>query len=160
MLVFSHIAPLPMRALPLLALLLLAVPASAQDADAAVRATITALFDGMRAKDSTAIRATLHPEARLMTAANQNGQRGVMQTPIGAFLASVAGAPVSLDEQLSEEYPVLIDDGLAVAWTPYRFYADGQFSHCGTNAFVLALGDDGWQIVQIMDTRRRDCDAE
>lgn len=147
-----------MRLLTLAALLVLSTAsASAQDADAAVRATITQLFDGMRAKDTTAIRATLHPEARLMTAAASNGQRMVVESPLDQFLATVAGAPVDLDEQLSDDYPVLIDDGLAVAWTPYRFYAGGQFSHCGTNAFTMALTDAGWQIIQIVDTRRRDC---
>ncbi len=48
----------------------------------------------------------------------------------------------------------MVDDGLAVAWTPYRFYAGDQFSHCGTNAFTLALDGQGWRIVQIVDTRR------
>jgi len=149
-----------MRLLPFAALLLAAPLAAAQapavPGEAAVRATITALFDGMRAKDTTAIRATLHPQARLMTAAvGPEGERRVVESPIGQFLTSVAGAPVDLDEQIPDVYPVHVDDGLAVAWTPYRFHAGGSFSHCGTNAFLLALGDDGWQIIQIMDTRQR-----
>ena len=149
-----------MRLLALALLTLAASPAFAQDADAdaAVRATITRLFDGMRAKDTTAIRATLHPDARLMTAANADGVRSVEASPLGAFLGAVAGAPVLLDERIPDDYPVLVDDGLAVAWTPYRFYAGERFSHCGTNAFLLALVADGWQIVQIMDTRQRACE--
>ena len=120
-----------MRFLPLALAALLALPVAAQDsAEAAVQATITQLFDGMRAKDTTAIRATMHPEARLMTTLNQNGQRSVQEAPISQFLASVAGAPVELDEQIPDAYPVHVDDGLAVAWTPYEFYAGGQFSHC------------------------------
>ncbi len=51
-----------------------------RDADAAVRATIARLFDGMRAKDTTAIRSTLHPDARLMTAAHREA-RSVESTP-------------------------------------------------------------------------------
>ena len=153
-----------MRLAPLVLAALLALPAAAQDADpdaeAAVQAVITRLFDGMRAKDTTAIRATMHPEARLMTAAHQDGQRSVQEAPIDQFVQAVAGAPVLFDERIPDDYPVLIDDGLAVAWTPYRFYAGEQFSHCGTNAFLLALVDDGWQIVQIMDTRRRACEDE
>ena len=150
--------PLPLAAL-LLAALLAAAPASAQDADpdAEVRATIARLFDGMRAKDTVAVRSTLHPQARLMTSGSMSGERGVAETPIGAFVRAVGGAPVELDERLSDDYPVLVDDGLAVAWTPYRFYAGGQFSHCGTNAFTLALADEGWKILQVVDTRRRDC---
>ena len=143
-----------MRLVPLALLLALAPSALAQpDLEAEVRATVAQLFDGMRAKDTTAVRATMHPDARLMTAAAD----GVVESPIGAFLASVAGAPVVLDERLEDGYPVLVDGTLAVAWTPYRFYAGGQFSHCGTNAFTLARVEDAWQIVQIVDTRRRDC---
>jgi len=150
-----------MRLAPLALAALIALPVAAQDTpEAAVQATITQLFDGMRAKDTTAIRATLHPEARLMTTVNRDGQRSVQEAPIGQFLTSIAGAPVDLDEQIPDDYPVMVDDGLAVAWTPYEFYAGGEFSHCGTNAFRLALGDDGWQVVQIMDTRRRECESE
>ncbi|PAP76925.1 nuclear transport factor 2 family protein [Rubrivirga marina] len=150
-----------MRLAPLALAALIALPVAAQDTpEAAVQATITQLFDGMRAKDTTAIRATLHPEARLMTTVNRDGQRSVQEAPIGQFLASIAGAPVDLDEQIPDDYPVMVDHGLAVAWTPYEFYAGGEFSHCGTNAFLLALGDDGWQVVQIMDTRRRECESE
>jgi hypothetical protein len=150
-----------MRFAPLALAALLALPVAAQNSpEAAVQATITQLFDGMRAKDTTAIRATMHPEARLMTTVNRDGQRAVQESPISQFLASVAGAPVELDEQIPDDYPVMVDDGLAVAWVPYAFYAGGQFSHCGTNAFLLALGESGWQVVQIMDTRRRECDSE
>ncbi len=151
-----------MRFLPLV--LFLAAPfVAAQPADsseAAVRAVIADLFDGMRAKDTTAIRATMHPEARLMTAIHRGDERRVQEDAIGEFLTAVSSAPVDLDERLGDEYPVLVDDGLAVAWTPYRFYAGGTFSHCGVNAFMLALVEDGWRIVQIMDTRRRECDEE
>ena len=149
----------------MLVLLVLAPAVSAQetaadDAEALVRATVTRLFDGMRAKDTTAILSTLHPSARLMTAANRDGERSVSESPIDAFLNAIVGAPVELDEQIPDDYPVLVDDGLAVAWTPYRFDAGGQFSHCGTNAFILARDGDDWQIVQIMDTRRRECAGE
>ena len=150
-----------MTRLVLLAVLLAAAPASAQDSDpdAEVRATIARLFDGMRAKDTTAVRSTLHPSARLMTSGGMDGPRGVTESPVADFLRAVAQAPVELDERLADDYPVLIDDGLAVAWTPYRFYAGGRLSHCGTNAFTLALVSDGWRIVQVVDTRRRDCPA-
>ena len=129
-------------------------------ADAAVRSTVARLFDGMRAADTVAVRATLHPSARLLTAAVRDGQRALVPSPVAGFLAAVADAPVVYDERVEPGYPVLIDDGLAVAWVPYRFYAGDQFSHCGTNAFTLALGDDGWRVVQVVDTRRPDCPGD
>ena len=151
-----------MRLLSLAALALVAPLVSAQDAgadDAAVRAVIDDLFDGMRAKDTTAMRATMHPAARLATTAAPDGS-GYREAPISAFLASVAGAPVLLDERLADGYPVLIDGPLATAWTPYAFYAGEDYSHCGVNAFTLAKTGDGWQIVHVLDTRRRECEAD
>ncbi|MEM0963699.1 MAG: nuclear transport factor 2 family protein [Bacteroidota bacterium] len=148
-----------MRFALLLCLATLSAPvASAQDvADDMIRATVQNLFDGMRAKDTTAIRATMHPEARLMTATTSPaGERVVAETPMDAFIEAVVNNAVTFDERLDAEYPVLIDGPLAVAWTPYHFYAGDQFSHCGTNAFTLAEVDAGWQIVQIVDTRRRE----
>ena len=53
-----------------------------------VRATTRALFDGMRAGDSMAVRRVFHPDARLMTAT----ARGVRRTDIGRF-AEAVGSP-------------------------------------------------------------------
>jgi hypothetical protein len=44
---------------------------------------------------------------------------------------------------------------MATAWTPYNFYFNGKFSHCGVNNFVLVKQDNGWKIQYIIDTRRR-----
>lgn len=52
-----------------------------------------------------------------------------------------------------------MDGPLATAWTPYAFYLGDTLSHCGTNAFQLAKLKDDWKIIQITDTRRKDCDV-
>lgn len=158
-----------MRTFLLLALLA-AAPAAAQtaapDADpaASVRETVTALFDAMRAADSAGVRATFHPQARLLTAVNEDGAYRVAQTDLGRFLTAVADAPVTFDERVGE-IEVRTDDGLATAWMPYRFYAGDRFSHCGVNAMQLVLdrppaegAAPRWRIAQIIDTRRTDCE--
>ena len=153
-----------MRTLLLVALLTAAaLPASAQtppptdDPAVAVRATITTLFDGMRARDTAAVRSVFHPEARLMRALQQGGAYRVAETPIDAFVGALGQSEVVWDERVGE-VEVRVDDGLATAWVPYRFYAGDEFSHCGVNAVQLARAGDGWQIVQLMDTSRRACE--
>lgn len=132
--------------------------ASASDRDA-VLAVVTAFFDGMRAHDYTAIRATLHPEARLLTTGVKDGAPTVEAEAIGDFLAAVAGSSHALDERIHDA-EVRVDQGLASVWTAYDFYLDGTFSHCGVDAFQLARTSDGWRIIQIMDTRRKEgCEA-
>lgn len=121
---------------------------------------VKALFDGMRARDSAAIRATLHPEARLLTAANDStGAPVVESTPIDGFLGAVSRAKYVPDERISDPI-VQVDDGLATVWARYAFYAGDRFSHCGIDTFDLVLTSDGWRIVQIVDTRKREgCEA-
>lgn len=153
-----------MRTLPLAALVLLAAsPTWAQTDTAAdgpvdaVRATVTRLFDGMRARDTAAVRSVFHPDARLMRSMQQNGAYRIAQTPIDAFVGALGQSEVAWDERVGE-IEVRVDDGLATAWMPYRFYAGDEFSHCGVNAIQLARVGDEWLMVQIVDTSRRDCE--
>lgn len=46
----------------------------AQDAEREVRAVVDRLFDGMRARDTAAIRATFHPDFRLAITSYREGQ--------------------------------------------------------------------------------------
>lgn len=45
---------------------------------------------------------------------------------------------------------VSIDGGIASVWTPYDFYRNGEFSHCGIDAFQLRKLDDEWKIVGLI----------
>lgn len=147
-----------MRSPALFSLLTLLVPAlAAQTVPDDPMVPVTELFDAMLASDSTRLAATLHPDARLMTTAvRPDGTPVLATTPIAAFLTSVAGAkPGALREKLYD-VEVRVDGTMAMAWTPYRFYLGERFSHCGVNQFTLVRTADGWKILQILDTRRRD----
>lgn len=135
-----------------------AQPAMPDEGDA-VMAPIHRLFDGMRASDSSAVRAAFHPIASLFTVGkNREGVMGVFETPIDRFAAAMAGDHPVYDERLGDA-EIRIDGGLATVWVPYAFYVGEDFSHCGTNAFQLARLDGAWSIIHITDTRRPDrCD--
>jgi len=144
----------------LLGAVLAGVPAPVEaqgGAEAEVLAVVTTLFDGMREKDEAKLRSVFHPEARLHSAPAP-GQASPAGTPIAAFIQSVLASPAALDEVTFDE-EVLVDGALAVAWTPYNFFADGEFSHCGVDAFTMIRTPEGWKILQIVDTRVQEgCD--
>ena len=122
----------------------------------AVLATVHRLFDGMRAGDSAAVRAAFHPTAYLATAV-QSGQDPVLQVDtLEAFIRAV-GSPheEAWDERVTSG-EVRIDGNLASVWTEYAFFAGTRFSHCGVDAFQLARTAQGWRIIVLTDTRRRD----
>ena len=152
-----------------LALLVAAGPAFAQppgvpgpdpgaaDPEAAVRAVVARLFDGMRARDTALVSSAFHPEARLQTVVRDDETHRLDATPFPGFLAALAASPAGWDERPGD-VDVRVDDGLATVWAAYRFYVDDRFIHCGVNAFTLVLSPSGWRILQVVDTRRTGCD--
>jgi len=157
------------RPTPLLAALVLAAafaaPARAQapaNEEAAVRAVIDKMFDAMRRGDAAAMGTTFHPTARLQSVgvSRQSGEPAISTDSIAAFLR-IVGAPHTevYDERVSD-VQVRIDGNFATAWMNYSFYVvsngSEQLSHCGVDAFQLFKGTDGWKVIQITDTRRRE----
>lgn len=132
----------------------LVAPAHAQPAERDVLGVVTRLFDGMRAGDTAAMRATLHPDARMSSATVKDGiTTWKSETPDG-WLASVARPRAAvLDERIRN--PVIsIDGALASVWVEYSFYLGDRFLHCGVDALHLVKGAGGWQIIALADTRR------
>ena len=123
----------------------------------AVAEVITTLFRGMLAGDSAAVAPLFHPAARLQSARyNAVGESLLEDGDLSAWMHSIATNPAgTLDERLTS-MKIAIDVPLATVWTDYRFFFQGAFHHCGTNAFQLVKTEAGWRIHQVTDTRRQD----
>ena len=130
---------------------------SAGSEEVAVRAIIDRLFDGMRAGDSTAVRASFAPSMRLMTVATRDGGPMLRETPADRFVEAVGSPHDAVWDERIWDVAIRRDGPLASAWVPYAFYLGDELSHCGTNAVQLAKLGGAWKIVQITDTRRTDC---
>ena len=133
---------------------------NAQSEETAVKLTIERLFDGMRNADSTAIHAAFAPNAIMQTiTSNKEGSTVVKQDQVANFASFVGKQPKgAADEQIVFEN-IKVDGNLAIAWTPYRFVYNGNFSHCGVNSFTLVKLNGEWKINYIIDTRRKlNCD--
>jgi hypothetical protein len=132
-------------------------PVAAQEAASDDPAAVVArLFDAMRAKDTTALRGLFHADARLFTAGQDRTGAPVVQVArVDDFLRAITRTALYLDERIRAP-EVRVDEGLATVWAGYDFYADSTFSHCGVDAFQLARTADGWKIIQVADTRRRE----
>ncbi|EIM77126.1 hypothetical protein A3SI_07524 [Nitritalea halalkaliphila LW7] len=151
----------------LLLLLFLGIPAvlfAQQQVDAekereekaAIEALLQELFAGMKAKDAKRVAPLFHAEASMQTVGlDEMGAPYLGPGNVEAFLKRIAETPEGtvLDEQLTDVM-IRMDGPLAHAWTPYRFYVSGNFSHCGVNSFQLIKEADRWQIVHVLDTRR------
>jgi hypothetical protein len=129
----------------------------AQQDEMAVKATINQMFQGMRNADSTAVFTAFAPGAIMQTIVqNKEGKTSVRQNAVAGFASSMHKLPKgAADEQIVFE-TIKVDGDLAIAWTPYRFIFNGNFSHCGVNTFTLVKLDGVWKINYIIDTRRKE----
>ncbi|MDE0558747.1 nuclear transport factor 2 family protein [Algoriphagus sp. NF] len=131
--------------------------AMAQTPEMEVQKVIEQLFDAMRTKDGVAAGAVFLETAPMQTVvAGENGST-LGSNSVADFVNRIATTPedVNLDERILD-YQIKVDGDLAAAWTPYEFYVNDQFSHCGVNSFQLVRTAEGWKISYIIDTRRKE----
>lgn len=130
--------------------------ASAQTAKDSVKTTIQTFFEGMKKNDTALIASTLDTACTLNSVMEgKNGNAIYSQDKISSFLQQVNQLKGSkLDERLLS-YDIKVDGALSIAWTPYEFYFNDTFSHCGVNVFTLIKRNDRWVIKDITDTRRK-----
>ncbi|MEJ2585596.1 MAG: nuclear transport factor 2 family protein [Robiginitalea sp.] len=125
-----------------------------------VRAAIDHFFEGFHRQDTAMMRSVLHKEVRMQRIGrDSSGSPRIIGESIGDFLTSMARLPDTLriQERLLD-YRIQTDGDMAHAWTPYEFYLNGNFHHCGVNSFQLFRDSEGWKIIYIIDTRRvEDC---
>ena len=129
---------------------------SAQTDTAAVMAPVHRLFDGMRAHDSAMVRSAFAPDTRMVSSSMRTGTPAIESESIDGFVNAVGKPSKDVWDERIHDPVIHVDDGLAMVWVKYSFYLNDKFSHCGVDAFLLAQGADGWKIVSLGDTRRRE----
>jgi hypothetical protein len=109
------------------------------------------LFDVIEHRDLELGREILHPGGRFVSIRETEEGTVVREQSHDEFLESMAReGPAFLERFWDPE--ILYRGDLAVVWTPYDFWVDGERSHCGVDAFTLVRGDDGWRIAATVYT--------
>ena len=133
---------------------------SAQSDTLAIKNTIDLLFEGMESFDSTKVKSVLATDAFLKSIVKtKTGETKIILETTQEFVSmtGIKKEDVRIGERLLS-YDIKIDGDMAIAWTPYEFYINDIFSHCGVNVFTLSKLERTWQIIGIVDTRRKtDC---
>ncbi|WP_299335420.1 nuclear transport factor 2 family protein [uncultured Psychroserpens sp.] len=127
-----------------------------------VKATIDRFFEGFHKQDSTMILETVGKDIKMQSIGqNREGSFVLNTSEFKTFLNSIVSIPK--EKTFKEEllgYNIQIDGNMAHAWTPYNFWFDKNFSHCGVNSFQLFKDNGNWKIIYLIDTRRKDCRQE
>ncbi len=128
----------------------------AQSTEDSVKAVVTNLFTAMIKADTALLKTCFADSMVLQTIVRgKSGGAEVKNETAATFIKSISSLkPGAADERIKFG-TVLTDGPLALVWTPYEFYYNGQFSHCGVNSFHLVRFSTGWKIQFLIDTRRR-----
>tara|TARA_Y100001947_G_scaffold55893_2_gene46854 strand:+ start:2249 stop:2701 length:453 start_codon:yes stop_codon:yes gene_type:complete len=147
-----------MKQIPLVIILLAFNVVTAQNEKEKVKNTIDSFFDSFHAQDSVAMKKNVSEKVIIQSIGeNQIGGTVVNETSFSDFLKSISSIPkdISFKEELLD-YQISIDGSMANVWTPYKFYFNDSLSHCGVNSFQLVKINGKWQIIYIIDTRRKE----
>lgn len=117
---------------------------------------VDVFFDGFHKGDTTKMKSVMSPNMRMQNVyVNKEGSQVISYIRAEDYLAAISNRPPNqIWQEKLLDYKVLIDGNLAHIWTPYQFWVNGNFIHCGANSFTLVSTDDGWKILNLIDSIR------
>ena len=130
---------------------LAATAATADEADdrAAVIELVAEFFEQMRTRDTEGMRSLLTEDGILYGYRETEEGVQIARPTHRSFIDGISQGDRELVERFWDPQ-VLLHDRMAVVWTPYDLYVDGEFSHCGIDSFSFLKMDDGWKITRIV----------
>ena len=148
-----------MKFIPVLFAVFFTISAMSQDSftEKNAQQVVDRFFDGFHKGDTLIMKSVMADKLIMQTAfTDGEGVERVTTSEASNLLNAIANRPA--DQQWEERllgYTVQIDGNLAHVWTPYQFWFNDTFSHCGANAFTLAKTSEGWKIIHLIDSRRK-----
>ena len=144
-----------MKSLVVLCFLFFGLCSNAQKQD--VQKTIEYFFEGFHQKDTSKIKSVC-AENMILQSISESVSKGNKLSDEAAkeFYKSIASIPSSMKfHEKILSYTIQIDGTMAHVWAPYEFYLNDKLSHSGVNTFTLFKEKDSWEIIYLIDTRRK-----
>lgn len=114
---------------------------------AEVIAAADAFFAALGSTDKTDLAEVMLPEGMIFVHSRMKPDLPrVDAIPVADHLARWAKGTRKVDEVMRYD-TVRVDGDMAQVWGPYRFFSDGQTSHCGINSLSLVKTSEGaWKV--------------
>ena len=123
-----------------------------------VKRVIETFFNAYHFKDSITLKKLAFSDFELRSSSLLNESAKLSSVGFYDFVKIVSNRDENSKwEEEILSYEINIDGTLAVAWTPYIFRVNDKISHCGSNSFSLHKVEGEWKIIQIIDSRRKNC---
>tara|TARA_R110002012_G_scaffold319023_1_gene538499 strand:+ start:48855 stop:49316 length:462 start_codon:yes stop_codon:yes gene_type:complete len=146
-----------------IAILMVSLSFGQSASETSVKQAIDTFFEGFHSGDTILMKTVMYGKFPSQTTfKNKAGKDMISSGDIDDLLKAIASkSPDQKWEEKLLDYTILIDGNLASAWTPYEFWFNDQFSHCGVNSFQLFNDNGQWKIIYLVDSRRtEDCKTD
>ena len=133
--------------------------ADRSDEEKAILALVDAFMDGLHRRDPEVWKTIMLAGTNGITPlVDDHGKEFVRLRTMEERLDGLIEPGPTYDERYWDP-TVLIRERIAVVWTPYDFWIDGEFSHCGVEVFDFVRVDGEWKLTNMMWTvEREDCE--
>lgn len=118
-----------------------------------VRKVIDEFIAAYNKKDIQRINKVLDRSVGFLTIFYDGSKSILTAESVDMFFQNIEGSSEKTFREELLNYKINVSEVLASCWCDYNFYQNGNFSHCGENAFQLYKSAKGWKIIQITDTR-------
>jgi hypothetical protein len=126
-----------------------------QNDEEKIHVLVQQFFDVIGKKDSIAYHALFLKDGYRYTWSQRKDS--IVTSGSSAFAKPTFQAKVKYKEVMRPEgVKIEIHKNIAMAWVPYDFFVNDQFSHCGVDVFTYMKTRQGWKIAVIAYSVERD----
>lgn len=148
-----------MKSLITFSLLLLTTISFAQKTseEESAKKLVVDFFEAFHLQDTLRLKSFAHKDVVLQSIAvsDEKDTKLTIDT-YSKFLTGIASIPQTTSfEEVLHDFEISVYGKMANVSTPYSFFLNGEFSHCGVNSFQLMKQDGQWKIIYLVDTRQK-----
>ncbi len=114
-------------------------------------------FEAFHQQDTIKLKSFAHQDVILHSISVSSEKETKLTTDTYTkFLTGIASIPETTRfEEVLHDFEISVHGKMANVSTPYSFYLNGEFSHCGVNSFQLMQVEEEWKIIYLVDTRQK-----
>lgn len=127
----------------------MAIAEDSPTAKEAVLQVIEDFFAALTLRDVERMQSIMTPDGIIYGYRQDPEGLRIIRPSHASYLANLASGEAHIVERFWDPQ-VMVYERLATVWTPYDFYTDGEFSHCGVNNFSLLRTEAGWVIAGVV----------
>lgn len=122
-----------------------------------LKGLIENFFEAFHQQDTVKLRSFAHQNIVLQSiSVSAENETKLTTDSYSKFLQGIASIPDTTKfKEVLHSFEISLHGKMANVSTPYSFYLNGEFSHCGVNSFQLIRQDGQWKIIYLVDTRQK-----